>query len=173
MKNDAPAPQPNQANPARRFSWEWFLGGIALGVALASVWFLGAPVLAPTVPQTSADGLSTSTKPVGSPSDAVAVSDQPAGNSVTVDSITVPPPGVWVAVREASGTALGNVLGAARAGGPRADFVVSLLRPTQAGKSYAVEFYRDDGNGMFSVASDSVYVDFDSGEPVVDYFTAK
>ena len=170
MKDGAQAPQ---AIPGKRFPWEWFSGGVVLGIALASAWFIGAPALAPAVPQTSADGSSTTTKPVGSPSDAVAVSDQPAGNSVTIDSITVPPPGVWVAVREANGTALGNVLGAARAGGPRSDFVVSLLRPTQAGKTYAVEFYRDDGNGMFSVASDSVYVDFDSGQPVVDYFAAK
>ena len=33
-------------------------------------------------------------------SGAVSVANQSAGSSVTIESVTVPPPGVWIAVRE-------------------------------------------------------------------------
>ncbi len=83
----------------------------------------------------------------------------------------VPPPGVWVAVRETSGRDLGNVLGATRVVGPHSNIEVSLLRPTEPNRTYAVELYRDDNNGAFDPAVNSVYVDFDTGARVVAYFT--
>jgi hypothetical protein len=157
---------------AKRFSWEWFTLGVALGAVLTSAWFL-SETLPPSAPATSANAVSaTSTGLVGTPGGAVEVSDQAAGDSVSLASVTVPPPGVWVAIRDVNGSELGNVLGAALAGGPRSGFVVPLLRATEPGKTYAVEFYRDDGDDAFDLEKDSVYVDFDSGQRVVDYFTA-
>lgn len=88
-----------------------------------------------------------------------------------MESVTVPPPGVWVAVREVQGNDLGNVLGAARAAGPRSNLSVPLLRATKAGRQYAVELYRDDNGGSFDPAANSVYVDFDTGARAVAYFT--
>ena len=85
--------------------------------------------------------------------------------------MTVPPPGVWVAVREVQGGDLGNVLGAARASGPRSNLSVPLLRATEPGHSYAVELYRDDNGGAFDPSVNSVYVDFTTGARVVEYFT--
>jgi hypothetical protein len=78
---------------------------------------------------------------------------------------------VWVAVREVVGDELGNVLGAVRVSGPKSGVSVPLLRATEPGRSYAVQLYRDDGNGAFDVVVNSVYVDFDTGARVVAYFT--
>jgi len=63
------------------------------------------------------------------------------------------------------------VLGAARVNGPRSFVSVSLLRATEPNSSYAIELYRDDCNGEFDLATDSVYVDFATGAPVIAYFT--
>jgi len=101
---------------------------------------------------------------------AVSAVSQKAGMSVRIESVTVMPPGVWVAVREVVGHDLGNVLGALRVGGPRTDMTVSLLRATIPGQRYAAMLYRDDGNGAFDLASDSVYIDLDTGLPAVAYF---
>lgn len=103
-----------------------------------------------------------------SESTAISVKDQQAGMSVFVDAVTVPPPGVWVAVQETDTTGqLGNVLGAGRTHGPVSDFSIPLLRTTEAGREYAIVLYRDDGDSSFDSVNDSVYVDFDSGDRVV------
>lgn len=142
-----------------------------LGALLVSAWFLnGNPSLTLPLPSSSPLTAATSTSPTAPQSGALSVADQAAGDTVTVESVTVPPPGVWVAVREMHGTDLGNVLGAARAGGPRSNFSVPLLRATEPGRPYAVELYRDDGSGVFDLSKDSVYVDFDTSAPVVAYF---
>jgi len=104
-------------------------------------------------------------------SGAVSVTNQPAGPQVTIESVTVPPPGVWIAVREVVGNDLGNVLGAVRVTGPRSSVSIPLLRATQPGSSYAIELYRDGGNDVFDLSTDSVYVDFTTGAPVIAYFT--
>ena len=102
----------------------------------------------------------------------VSVTDQPSGDTVTVESVTVPPPGAWVAVREvSSGGDLRNILGAVRVNGPRSLIPVALLRATEPDRPYAVELYRDDGDGTFDPSADSVYVDFDSGAPAVARFS--
>lgn len=157
------------------FSLSSFGAGIALGAILAAAWFLGGMHLgtAPSnaTPPSLAAGTSTGdTLPAGTPSGAIEVPDQPSGPSVTIDSVTVPPPGVWIAVREVNGGDLGNVLGAARVGGPRTALTVSLLRATEPDTTYAVELYRDNGDSVFDLSTDSVYVDFDSGTRVIDYF---
>lgn len=153
-----------------RFSLGSFAGGVALGLLLASAWFLGGSTI-PEPVQPSSTLLATSTLPSFPQSGAVSVNDQPAGTSVMVESVTVPPPGVWVAVREVNDGSLGNVLGAARVSGPRSAVLIPLLRSTEPGHRYAVELYRDDGSGVFDLATLSVYVDFDTGERVVAYFT--
>ncbi len=105
--------------------------------------------------------------PAMAQSGAVEVIDQPAGKSVVVQSVTVPPPGVWIAVRETQGTTLGNVLGAARVHGPRSRVIVDLLRATQPNRTYVVELYRPGAAGSGFSVHDSVYVDFDTGQPVI------
>lgn len=155
-----------------------FVAGLSLGLIGGSLWTSEAtrgvpllPALPTLITDSSRTGSTTSAGPASDSSGAVAVEPQAPGMSVLVDSVTVPPPGVWVAVRETVGNGLGNVLGAARAPGPRSNFSIPLLRATDPGTRYAVELYRDDGDGTFEQSTDSVYVDYDTGLPVVAYFT--
>ncbi len=152
----------------RPFSVNSFAAGLILGTVLTSAWFLGnqnAPA-----PSSVSTFVATSTVPTLSQSSAISVSNQAAGAAVFVESVTVPPPGVWIAVREMNGNNLGNVLGAVRAGGPRSNISVPLLRATEPGRTYAVELYRADSASTFDLNTLSVYVDFDTGEPVIAYF---
>lgn len=151
------------------FSTSSFVAGVMFGALMAGAWFLrnasGLPLLpSPVLPTTTVEQSFLE-------SGAVSVANQPAGESVVVESVTVPPPGVWIAVREVNGIDLGNVLGAARIVGPHRDSIVSLLRATEPNRSYAIELYRDDNNGAFDLSVNSVYVDFDTGARVVAYFT--
>ena len=152
------------------FSMSSFIAGVMLGLLLAGAWFFGgdAGLISPALPSSSPV---TTAEPASAESGAISVTDQPSGDSVLIESVTVPPPGVWVAVREMNGSDLGNVLGAVRVTGPRSSITIPLLRATEAGSTYAVELYRDDGNDEFNLSTDSVYVDFATGEPVIAYFT--
>ncbi|HVW82751.1 MAG TPA: hypothetical protein VHC68_02285 [Candidatus Paceibacterota bacterium] len=142
-----------------------FVLGLAVGAG-ACAWYYAAPAAAPAPAPSAATGT-----PAFPESGDISVLDQPAGTSTTVAWVAVPPPGVWVAVEEVeAGGALGNVLGAERVGGPRSAVVVPLLRATVPGMPYAIVLYRDDGDGAFSLASDSVYVDLDTGEPAEAIF---
>lgn len=153
----------------KRLSISSFVGGFMFGALFVGVWATGGDfslnlTTASPVPQSS--GTRSVTE-----SGAVSIADQPAGSVVIIESVTVPPPGVWVAVREVNGSDLGNVLGAVRVSGPRTNVSVPLLRATEPGLSYAVELYRDDGGKTFDLATDSVYVDFATGTSVITYFT--
>ncbi len=144
-----------------------------LGLLCAGAWFSTKDaLLLPLSPFSSRGQTATSTSRETPDSGAVSVVDQPAGLAVVLESLTVPPPGVWVAVREVNDSDLGNVLGALHATGPRTTLSVPLLRATLPSLRYAVELYRDDGNDAFDLMTDSVYVDFATGQPVVAYFTA-
>lgn len=151
------------------FSTWSFVGGFMIGLLFAGVWFAGHDFssISPA-PQAS---LSDNLKKTFSESGILAVSDQPAGNEVVVASVTVPPPGVWIAVREISGADLGNVLGAARVNGPRTAVTIPLLRATDPGLPYVAELYRDDGGSEFDPARNSVYIDFTTGSAVIAHFT--
>ncbi len=156
------------------FSMSSFVGGFMVGALLAAAWFLGGNLSSVPFSAYSITSPNRPTPDATTPAPAtgaVSVADQSAGSSVIIESVTVPPPGVWVAVREMNGNDLGNVLGAVRVTGPRSTVSVPLLRATEPGSTYAVELYRDDGNDVFDLSTDSVYVDFTTGEPAVAYFT--
>ncbi|MFA6414659.1 MAG: hypothetical protein WCV89_01535, partial [Candidatus Paceibacterota bacterium] len=152
------------------FSMSSFVAGIMLGVLLTGGWFLSGdssfiPLLEPS------SRTATTTTNSRERSTAISVADQSAGMTVMAESVTVPPPGVWIAVREVNGNDLGNVLGAARVGGPRTAVSIPLLRATEPGYTYAVLLYRDDHDGAFDPLLNSVYVDFDTGARAVSYFS--
>lgn len=153
----------------QRFSFLSFVSGVMLGVLLAGAWFFSGDI--ESVPFSASSSLSMTGEQKAPESGAVSVANQTSGESVAIESVTVPPPGVWVAVRETNGTDLGNVLGAERVVGPRGNIIVSLLRPTEPDRSYAIQLYRDDNNGAFDPAVNSVYVDFDTGARVVTFFS--
>ncbi len=153
----------------QRFSLGSFVSGVMFGALIVGGWFLGDSL--PEIQLNPTPSLTPTTETSVQNSGTISVTNQSAGMNVTVESVTVPPPGVWVAVREMSGRSLGNVLGAARVVGPHTNITVSLLRATEPSRSYAVELYRDDNNGDFDPAVNSVYVDFDTGARAVSYFT--
>ncbi len=152
------------------FSINSFVAGIMLGALLTGVWFIGGPSVFTTFTPSSSELTTDTERKLPQGSGAISVADQASGDTVVVESVTVPPPGVWVAVREVNGNDLGNVLGAARVGGPRTQVSVPLLRATEPGRAYAIELYRDDGSGEFDPATFSVYVDFETGARAVAYF---
>ncbi len=141
-----------------------------LGALVAAAWFFSGSGAGLILPSSRLSLSATTTESAELQSGAVSVANQPFGTSVTVESVTVPPPGVWVAIREVNGSDLGNVLGAEHVVGPHSSIVVSLLRSTEPNRTYAVELYRDD-DGAFDPSVNSVYVDFDTGMRVVSYFT--
>ena len=146
-----------------------FVGGFMLGALFVGMWAFSDTLALPSALTSSP--IQKITNSVPAESGAISIANQPAGSSVVIESVTVPPPGVWVAVREVNGNDLGNVLGAVRVNGPHSNISVPLLRATGPGLSYAVELYRDDGSETFDLANDSVYVDFATGAPVIAYFT--
>lgn len=152
----------------QRFSTSSFVAGVMFGLLAAGAWFFGGDLK--LLPSSSSPLSTSSIDSSLLESGAVSVADQPPGESVAIESITVPSSGVWVAVREANGNDLGNVLGAARLVGPHASATVPLLRPTESNRSYAVQLYRDDNNGAFDPSINSVYVDFETGARVVTFF---
>ncbi|MDP1690143.1 MAG: hypothetical protein Q8L52_03010 [bacterium] len=153
----------------KSFSSTSFVIGVMVGALFAAMWFFGDNI--GFNPSGSLQSSATTTESSLQKSGAVSVVNQSSGDSVMVESVTVPPPGVWVAVRELLGRNLGNVLGATRVVGPHSSIEVSLLRPTEPNRSYAVQLYRDDNSGNFDPSVNSVYVDFDTGMRVVAYFT--
>jgi hypothetical protein len=154
-----------------KFSTGSFVIGVMFGALLVGAWFLSGTPSIMLVPSQSSSFVATSTESMTQKSGVLSVSDQPPGDTVVIESVTVPPPGVWIAVREANGNNLGNVLGAERVGGPRSNVSISLLRSTESNHSYAAELYRDDNNSAFDPSVNSVYVDFNTGAPVVAYFS--
>lgn len=83
------------------------------------------------------------------------VANQPAGTEVAVD-VAFPTTEGWVAVRDLIDGVPGSILGAARYNTevgltPQS---VTLLRGTEAGKSYEVMFYTEDGDSTFDPNKD-------------------
>ena len=163
------APGAPRKNPGDSHGVRIGIGGFILGVLAVFLWIVATKPPAPARPPSEAAG-AESASVVQNPAGLVSVHDQPAGSSVTVDSVSVPAPGVWVAVEELEGDDLGNVLGAARALGPATNLSVHLLRATVPAQTYAVVLYRDNGDGVFDQHSDSLYVDWNTGERVVILF---
>ncbi len=102
---------------------------------------------------------------------AVMVSDQTAGDAVTVASVETSKP-TWVAVREDNNGVMGNILGASRVdAGASNNIVVNLLRPTMAGKDYFVVLFTDNGDRTFDYKTD-MPVD-SNGSPFSQTFKAQ
>ncbi|OGG64558.1 hypothetical protein A3C94_02830 [Candidatus Kaiserbacteria bacterium RIFCSPHIGHO2_02_FULL_55_17] len=151
------------------FSLSSFVIGIMLGTLVTGAWFLDGNSLFMSAP--SSPSFAANSTPSIPESGTISVADQSSGTTVIVESVTVPLSGVWVAVREMNGRDMGNILGAARATGPKNGFLIPLLRSTAPNQSYAVQLYRDDNGGAFDPSVNSVYVDFETGSRVVAYFT--
>ncbi|PIT91424.1 hypothetical protein COU17_00330 [Candidatus Kaiserbacteria bacterium CG10_big_fil_rev_8_21_14_0_10_49_17] len=92
--------------------------------------------------------------PVLTSNSAIAVSNQPAGMSVTVRKVELQETG-WVVIHEGSDNQIGNALGAARLeAGVHENVVVELLRGTTANALYFAVIYQDNGDREFSLDTD-------------------
>lgn len=147
----------------------WVAGGVAVIIlAFAGWWFFtgGQNQNGDTTPDT---GTATTTDQTGTttgktddrPSvdlntgESVMVDDQPAGDSVRVVEARLSRVS-WIAVRDDM-----RIYGAARVhppegGGIVSDVTVPLLRNTEAGATYKVVVYADDGDNAFDFEKDAL-----------------
>lgn len=101
---------------------------------------------------------------------ALVVDDQIAGPSVIVRDATLAAES-WLAVRDYKAGQPGNILGARRLpAGTHPAELITLLRTTAAGQSYAVVIYEDDGDGQFDHKKDSLLAR--DGQPLIVPFRA-
>lgn len=87
----------------------------------------------------------------------VTVSNQSAGSRVVFSNASFPTNNGWVGVREYQNGQLVGLLGVSRwskSEGLMPDSV-TLLRSTTAGQTYAIVFYSENGDKVFSLANDA------------------
>lgn len=96
-------------------------------------------------------------------------SPQRAGQSVIINSMSVSRP-TWVVVYDNNAGKPGNVLGA-QLFFTSTSGIVTLLRPTMAGKSYFIGRAVDDGDRKFQKASDKVVTDANGNAVLVPFTT--
>lgn len=177
-----PKMSPNNANPAARYVGT-FVGGLIVGIILAWGWWAVAhkdntAVTAngtATVNKTETSAATTKGS-ASAASDIVleggeltVASPQTAGQSVHIDNATVSKP-TWVVVYDDLNGKPGNILGA-QLFFTSGSGIVTLLRPTMAGKTYLVGRSIDDGDRKFQKGSDQPVADA-NGNPIVTSFTA-
>lgn len=97
----------------------------------------------------------------------VTVSDQKAGASVAVDSVSVVKP-TWIAIKDTNGW----VLGAELINQSEDNASVTLIRNTKPGETYQAVMYVDDGDQWFDLHKDALVTD-DSDAPVASTFKAQ
>ena len=85
------------------------------------------------------------------------VEDQSAGSRVELGDVTFPTDAGWVGVRDYENGQLTGLLGVSRFSAVEGLYPtgINLLRPTVAGKTYAVVFYHDNGDEVFNLATDA------------------
>jgi len=84
------------------------------------------------------------------------VADQAAGEVVVFTTDAYPATGGWIVVREYVDNTPGNILGAARYNTAQGlmPTEVELLRGTEAGSTYRLSFFTDDGDEVFDTGID-------------------
>ena len=87
----------------------------------------------------------------------VSVSNQDAGSRVALSNTSFPTNEGWVGVREYQNGQLVGLLGVPRWNKSEGllPTSISLLRPTVSGQTYAIVFYSENGDNVFSLASDA------------------
>lgn len=105
----------------------------------------------------------TSTSPSIAPrgDGSIEVSNQEASDVVVLDSVSYPSNSGWVGVRDYENGQLIGLLGVSRWNTEEGLLPknINLLRSTEAGKTYAVVFFSDNGDKEFSLANDVQFSD--------------
>ena len=86
----------------------------------------------------------------------VVVNDQPASNSIALESVTYPISEGWIGVREYNDGNLGFILGVVRFSESQGivPSQITLQRSTTAGREYAVVIFTENGDPGFNLAED-------------------
>ncbi len=145
------------------------------GVATPGEYARTGPVVSEDV---STFSMITPELPEAAPTvDSFAVNNQGPGNTVQVTSVSLAAPSFFL-VHEAdenNGERFGALLGVSNLipAGSLDSITITLTKPTQSGASsvynaYTVTLFRDNGDGIFSLATDAPVLDPASVEP--DYF---
>ncbi len=135
--------------------WIAFHKGSGLSVSMESATSTASNVtMAANATSSGNASQSTTAYTVATTTEAVSVSNQPAGMSVTVASVSVNQRD-WIAIRDASGRTLGAALFSA---GVHTNVTVPLLRATVAGERYQVLLYVDDGSKQFDLHKDALLI---------------
>ncbi|HEY4524790.1 MAG TPA: hypothetical protein VJL39_00310 [Candidatus Paceibacterota bacterium] len=140
------------------------IGAVAIVLVLGGVWLMqrstdesidtGTPTTGTntggngTTPTTTGTGTTPIT--TGAKGEKITVDNQAAGISVRIASMNLTRE-TWVAVRDER-----SILGAGRFAAGTASGSVELLRGTEAGKSYSVVVYIDNGNRAFDLTGDEL-----------------
>lgn len=87
----------------------------------------------------------------------VTVQDQRAGQNVFITDLELPSDTGWIGVRDYVDDRTTGLLGVVRWSKSEGLFPeqVNLMRSTEAGRTYAVVFYADNGDRVFSLATDA------------------
>jgi hypothetical protein len=145
-----------------------FISGLLIGGLLVWVFSSSPEAVAPEVKiddtkeipeevvknETKSDEVMKVTVGEGS----VLVSNQTAGKTVVIDSLSLPTESGWIVVREFTNGSIGNILGAARYSVeegliPKS---IELIRGTTAGGTYQVVFFKNEGAVEFNLSEDTV-----------------
>jgi hypothetical protein len=159
-------------------STNWFTGPVIIALVVGII--VGFAVGTYTSPSriesdSSIDDEATTTDSVsgsvGIDGVEVSVDDQPAGMTVDVYNLQLDKVS-WVAVREYDNKTLGYTLGAHRLpAGTYATDQVDVVRPTVAGKTYAVTIFYDNGDLVFDGKTDALAAK--DGQPFVVPFVVE
>ncbi len=112
------------------------------------------------------------TETVAKGAGSISVADQDAGAVVTLGAFTMPVDNAWIVVHELNaGGTLGNALGASRYSKTEGLIpkTVELLRSTEAGKTYHVVLYSENGDRVFDLKEDAL-ITTEGGDRIEDAF---
>lgn len=86
----------------------------------------------------------------------ITVSNQSAGTTVAIAGAVFPTDEGWIGVREYANQQMGSILGVARYSKDEGLIPesIELLRGTEAGNTYAVVFFSENGDRTFNLAND-------------------
>jgi hypothetical protein len=122
-----------------------------------------------TTTDEDADDEDSATPVMSTGTGAVELNDQEAGTRVSLESATFPSDEGWIGVRDYANGQLAGILGVARFSKEQGLIPkeIILQRATKAGSTYAIVFYSESGDRVFSLADDV------QAGGVVKTFTAK
>lgn len=149
-----------------------FVAGLLIGGLLVWVFSLSPEAAAPEVEENGGETSDVRENVADVPEDtevsmdngseveagSFSVADQPAGTEVSLGSDVMYPSGEgWIVVHEEVGGGLGNALGAARyeTAVGLLPTSVRLLRATEAGVTYHVVYYGENGDDRFDMRVDT------------------